>query len=111
MPRMTNWLIVSLVLAVVILLLAPQQLPVTAYKLSLITVAGWIGYWMDRGLFPYARPDALLPDIDPDMPEHPCADEGVLLSVGCTAGYAFEASMLRRAIIVSACIIGVALGA
>lgn len=95
MPRMTGWLLIGLALSVMTLLLAPQQLPVTAYKLSLITVAAWIGYWADRGLFPYARPDAFLPNIE----------------IQSHASAAFGVAMMRRAIIVAACIIGVALGA
>ena len=90
MPRMTNWLLITLVLSLVVLLLAPQQLPVTLYKLSLITVAAWVGYWIDRGLFPYARPD--------------------LFEVGGRDAL-FSSTMLRRAVIVAACIIGVAMGA
>jgi hypothetical protein len=94
---MTLWLLVSLALAVAILLLAPQQLPVTLYKLSLITVAAWLGYWIDRGLFPYARPDAFIYSGS-------CQPRGAY-------GHAFEAAMLRRALVVAACIVGVALGA
>ncbi len=79
------WLVVSLALAGLIAVLAPQQLGVTAYKLSLITTAAWLGYWIDRGLFPYARPNKV-----PD--------------------YLMGEAMHRRAIIIAACMIGVALG-
>ena len=86
--RMTDWLIVALVLALVVWLMAPQQLPVSIYKLSLISLAAVAGYWIDRSLFPYARPDDLsLSDLQ-------------------TAS-----AYLRRAFIVGACIIGVSLGA
>ena len=55
--RMTDWLLVALALALVVFLIAPQQLPVSIYKLSLVSMAAVAGYWIDRSLFPYARPD------------------------------------------------------
>jgi hypothetical protein len=85
-PRMTDWLLVTLVLLIIIYLLAPQQLPVSLYKLSLITMAAVAGYWIDRSLFPYSRPDQL----------KTCEAHG--------------AAMLRRAIIVGAAMIAASLG-
>lgn len=94
--RMVGWAWVTLFLLIAIGVTAPQQLPVSLYKLSLITSAAWVGYWIDRSLFPYARPDAFL--------------EGPLVvRKGCYR--AFAAAQQRRAIIIAACIIGVALGA
>ena len=55
--RMTDWLLVALGLALLVWLMAPQQLPVSVYKLSLVAMAAVAGYWIDRSLFPYARPD------------------------------------------------------
>lgn len=88
-PRMTATLIVAICLCLAIAAIAPHQLPVTLYKLSLISAAGVGGYWLDRELFPYARPD-----------RYP-ADESFLTAV----------AMLRRAVIVSAAMIAVGLGA
>lgn len=78
---------VGLLLAV--LALAPQQLPVSLYKLSLVTLAAVVGYWLDRSLFPYGRPDELQ-IVDPAH---------------------FGVAMLRRALIVSASMIAMGLGA
>jgi len=86
--RMLDWLIASLVLALSIWLLAPHQLGVTLYKLSLVSLAAVVGYWIDRSLFPYARPDELT------LTDHQVA-----------------AAFLRRALVVGACIVGVSLGA
>lgn len=55
--RMADWVIAAALLTVVVWLLAPQQVPVTVYKLSLVALAAVAGYWIDRSLFPYARPD------------------------------------------------------
>ena len=84
---MTDWLLVTLVLLAAIAVLSPQQLPVSLYKLSLITMAAVVGYWIDRSLFPYARPDNLS------------------LATSLQA-----ASMLRRAIIVGCAMLAVSLG-
>lgn len=88
-PRMTDWLLITIVLIGLIAWLAPQQLPVSLYKLSLITMAAVVGYWIDRSLFPYGRPDNA--SIQPyDM--------------------IIAAAMLRRAIIVGCAMLAVSLG-
>lgn len=89
LPRMFDWLLVTLCLIALIAVLSPQQLPVSLYKLSLITTAAVTGYWIDRSLFPYARPD----DIS-------LATSAVLQA----------SAMLRRAIIVGAAMLAVSLG-
>ena len=86
LPRLSGVAVLVLLLSALVLFIAPIQLTVTAYKLSLVTLAAWLGYWLDRWIFPYARPhDELNP-------------------VACWY-------MLRRAIIVAATILAVALGA
>lgn len=87
---MSGWVAITILLTVAIYLLAPQQLAVSLYKLSLITTAAVVGYWIDRSLFPYARPDK--------FPQHS-------LNTNLIA-----ASMLRRAIIVGCAMLGVSLG-
>lgn len=96
-PRMAGWLVVAALLTVAGLALAPQQLPVSLYKLSLVTTSAVLGYWLDRGLFPYARPDALL-DIEGGSSRH-------------TISLLMSAAMLRRAIVVAATMLAVGLGA
>lgn len=86
--RMLDWLLIAAALVVVVALIAPHQLGVTLYKLSLVSLAAVVGYWIDRSLFPYARPDELA------LSEHETV-----------------AAYLRRALIVGACIVGVSLGA
>lgn len=89
LPRMTGWTVVTILLTILIGVLSPQQLPVSLYKLSLITTAAVLGYWIDRSLFPYARPDNI--SMQP---------YDTLVA----------ASMLRRAIIVGSAMLGVSLG-
>lgn len=107
-PRMLGWLAAAVLLIIAIALVSPQQLPVALYKLSLISLAAVVAYWLDRGLFPYARPDAYL-QLDwrhgTDEPwyeaDYPVVDGYQLV---------FAAAMLRRAAIVVGVVIGVALG-
>lgn len=96
--RMLDWLMAAIVLTGLIAFLAPHQLPVTAYKLSLVSAAAVVGYWLDRSLFPYARPDQF-------------GRWGNELFINATQADVFSACMQRRAIIIAACIIGVSLGA
>jgi hypothetical protein len=63
-PRMSGWLAVVVLLLIAVWLIAPHQVPVSLYKLSLVTLAAVVGYWLDRSLFPYARPHELFGSID-----------------------------------------------
>ncbi|GLT22665.1 membrane protein [Zoogloea oryzae] len=118
-PRLFGWLIVTILLLVAIAFLAPQQLPVSLYKLSLVSMAGVVGYWLDRSLFPYARPDALtdycavddiesLEDLKLDEGENP---EPILAEFDTRANIVFGLAMLRRAIIVGCAMLALGLGA
>lgn len=59
-PRSSLFLVLAVVLLACIAVVSPVQLPVALYKLTLIALAAVIGYWLDRALFPYARPDSYL---------------------------------------------------
>lgn len=97
-PRMFLCLVLTLALIGLSLLLQAYQpgtlIAVTAYKAHLMSLGGWGGYWLDRALFPYARPDTFMGGAAADR----------------TAAV-FNASQLRRAIVVAACLICVGLGA
>lgn len=58
--RLRGWLVAAVLLLLIIALVSPQQLPVVVYKLSLISLAAVLGYWLDRSLFPKARPGQYL---------------------------------------------------
>nr|VFK22434.1 MAG: Putative 2/3 transmembrane domain holin [Candidatus Kentron sp. LPFa] len=93
--RMNFWFFVSILLFIPLFLLAPDQPLVILSKIILVTLAGWIGYWIDRSLFLHARPKAYLDQNGLPKPEY-------LL--------VFALSQLRRAIIVAAVMLSVALG-
>ena len=91
--RMIIWLAISIPLFLVVAFLSPQKVDLLVYKSVLITFSAWLGYRIDRGLFPYARPDRLAEE--PAMPD---------------SDLAFSSAMLRRAIIVAACVLAMAIG-
>lgn len=114
-PRLTGWALITLLLAFLVWAIAPQQLPVSLYKLSLVTLAGVIGYWLDRSMFPYARPDAFLPDTREagDFLELPPGETACTLLVAPEDSQLRLAgtAMLRRALIVAATMLAMGLGA
>ena len=108
-PRNSLFLVLAVLLLAVIAMVSPVQLPVVLYKAALIALAAVIGYWLDRALFPYARPDSFLwrdwrmgtdePEGDVDYP---------VASADYMAAYC--AAQLRRAIVVGCVVLGVAAG-
>ncbi|ACR32480.1 putative holin [Burkholderia glumae] len=116
-PRLTVWLVASIVLAV--LAYANRQsdplLSVTFYKAHLMSLGGWGGYWLDRLIFPYARPHEFVPTADQfevdvagvELSEFECK---IALDPRAHAEL-FKAVSLRRAIIVAASLICVGLAA
>lgn len=82
-----EWALISIALLAAIWFLAPAQLSVVLYKIALITTFAFVGYWIDRRVFYYARPGELAADDTP----------------------VFEAACYRRAIIMAAVILAGAL--
>ena len=114
-PRLFGWLIATVLLLGAIGLLYPHQLPVSLYKLSLVTMAGVAGYWLDRSLFPYARPDSFIVKIEPKAEACDIDLDGdcklIPWEVVDGDGFVFAMAMLRRAIIVGCAMMAIGLGA
>lgn len=108
LPRCTVWFIIAAMSLAVIAITSPVQLPIVLYKLSLISLAAVVGYWIDRSLFPYSRPDGYMVRNWRYGTEEPEGDVDFPL----VSGYhlVFSAAVIRRAIVVAAVMIGVALG-
>lgn len=92
-----EWAIYAALLLVIIWALAPQNLPVIIYKLALASIAGVVGHRLDRSLFPYGRPDQLV-ELGADGRWE--TGEAIVLA----------SAMMRRAVIVAAVIVAVAMG-
>ncbi|TVU88294.1 putative holin [Vreelandella titanicae] len=86
--RIGPWLILALITSIAVGLLYPHQLGVLLWSLTKLCWGAYLGYWIDRSIFPYARPGDLL-----GLPTSSVA----LL-------------MLRRAIIIAAAILALGLG-
>lgn len=108
-PRMLLCLVVAVGLAAMLAVISPQQLPVAGYKLALVTMAVYLGYWIDRWGFPYARPDSFLVAADWRADAKPAQDRANHPVVpGCERIYAF--AMLRRALIMLGTMLAMGLG-
>jgi hypothetical protein len=93
--------------------IAPQQLPVMLYKATLVVFAALVGYWIDRLIFPYARPDSFLHNdwrlTIRSLKKYGLAGE---VDYRIVDGYhlVYAAAMIRRALIMIAVVLGVAQG-
>ncbi|MFP1724057.1 putative holin [Lonsdalea quercina] len=103
LERLLGWQLTAVLLLVLIALVSPQQLPVVVYKISLITLAAVLGYWLDRSLFPKASLGQYL-EHDPEQMAH----GHYPVRAGCEL--IFAAVQLRRAMIVAAVCVSVATG-
>jgi Putative 2/3 transmembrane domain holin len=132
MPRMFIWALLTVFLFCAALF-AQETHPgsifaVSLYKAHLMSLGGWGGYWLDRALFPYSRPHEYLIADDLEARRRFDIDEFKRGSAGhcshasqeCGAALvgevavtssAYPSSMMRRAVIVAACLICVGLGA
>lgn len=104
MPRLTGVFVFALALSVLILIFKPALLTVTAYKLSLVVLAAWLAYYIDRALFPYARPHKAWEWAEAHRRDGDNQQWNSLLRL-------MGIAMLRRAIIVAAVVLAIALGA
>ena len=118
-PRLWGWALITLALLIAVWALAPQQLPVSLYKLSLVTLAAVVGYWLDRSLFPYARPDRflcsdMLPDAEPEFgwdAGNALVHVDLLEATSSAPSIVLGLAMLRRAVIVGCAMLAMGLGA
>ena len=109
-PRMLGWIVCAFSLMGGCLALKPELAALALFKLSLMSLAAVGGYWLDRALFPYARPDRFLtaePSESTLMGETLRAASAQALDA---AALIFCACMLRRALILLGCLLAVALG-
>jgi hypothetical protein len=108
-PRLLPCLLLVVGLAAALSVVSPQQLPVALYKLSLVTLAGYLGYWLDRWAFPYARPDSFLAAADWRSERGAVQGQANHAVVpGCEQIYA--AAQIRRALVILGAMLAMGLG-
>lgn len=100
--RLFGWTLITFLLLIALWLLRAEQMPVILYKLCLVTTGAVLGYWIDRAIFPYARPHTHFP---PELV--PSGDGKTICSRQSILPALF---MFRRAVIVFACVLGLTLG-
>lgn len=114
LPRLSGWFLITILLLVSVWAIVPHQLAVSLYKLSLVSMAAVVGYWLDRSLFPYARPDSFLTqdaeDAPPEAEPHSDLVQGLVVQ-DRTWMSLMGVSMLRRAIIIGCAMLAMGLGA
>lgn len=94
--RASPWLIATLLMATAVGILYPHQLGVLLWSLTKLSAGAYLGYWIDRSIFYYARPGSF-------FPEKPTGKTPEFWGVVCQ-------SMIRRAIIIAAAILALGLG-
>lgn len=91
--RIWPWLFLALVFTCIIAFVAPYQIGVLVWSLSKLSLGAYLGYWIDRSVFHYCRPHALITS-----------------TLTTSQVHALAAAMIRRAIIIAAAILALGLG-
>ena len=106
---MCGFILAALLLALLVLCMAPQQAAVLLYKLAIVYIAAISGYIFDLAVCHFAQASGYLED---DWVKHPNADRPGEADYPVVAGYihAFVGAQYRQAIIIAAFVVGVSLG-
>lgn len=94
--RMSGWGLAAVASGVAVYFFIPQEFEVALWKSALVASAAFGGYWLDRTLFPYARPHTLTAD-----------ENDAMWSKDDPQGHVFVGSMIRRALLVIGAMIAV----
>lgn len=107
-PRLYGWVVVTALLFVGLFFISPEQAQVVYYKFALVIAAAYLGYWIDRVLFPYSRPDGYLKKFW----QHGTKELENQADHEVVDGYknVFCFAMIRRALIVIAVTLSATLG-
>ncbi len=107
--RMLGLLVLCIALTCLVARFKPELLPVSIYKLSLITTAGWLAFWFDVWAYPYGRPgNYTMPPISVSGPSPPDDSNRVPIP---GLELVFAAAMIRRTLLIVGAMLAVAMGA
>ncbi len=104
------FVLAGLLLLLALLCLSPVQGPVVAYKLALVVIAAIVGMVFDFLAFPYALPSGYLDRDWRENPNSTGADGKPDFPVANGYHGPFCVALTRRAVIIAAFVVAVALG-
>ncbi|CAP44750.1 putative holin [Bordetella petrii] len=99
--RLWPWLLGALLTTTVVGVIAPHQLGLLIWSLSKLCLGAYLGYWIDRGIFCYARPGAVVEAAQAAARQG--STDGIAWTVACWC-------MMRRAVIIAAAVLALGLG-
>ena len=102
--------LITILILGILAAISPQQLPVIAYKAALVSFAACMGVWIDRAVFPYARPSGYLKKDWLRNPDADGGDDEVDFEVCRDYLRTFSIATIRRGIMVGMVILGMCLG-
>lgn len=102
--------LVTMLILALLAAISPQQLPVIAYKAALVSFAACVGVWLDRAIFPYARPSGYLRRDWVRDPDADGGDDEPDFEICGNYIRPFAVATIRRGIIVGMVILGMCLG-
>ena len=84
--RAWPFLALAIIASMIVAMIAPYQLGVMVWGLAKVTLFGYIGYWTDRGMFPYARPHIAPPTGDITYDRHAALRRAIIVAAAMVAG-------------------------
>lgn len=99
--------LVALILIAIVLIADIARLDNLIWGVCKVAVFGYAGYWIDRWIFPYARPHDWWWDSPPDEPDEHAESSLTSEELSALQGHPVITPIpqIRRAVIMAACII------
>lgn len=105
--RAWPWLAGALITTLIVAWMAPHQIGVLVWSLSKLALGAYLGYWIDRSVFPYARPGEIQSVIDASAG---IKDDDLRLAGVDRLCSVFNVATIRRALIMGMVILALGLG-
>lgn len=82
--RMWDWVLAALITLLAVWWIAPHQLSVVVYKVTLVTIAANLTFWIDHSLFKRARDR--IDGVERDLYSAACMIRRALIFLGVVLG-------------------------
>ena len=83
LSRALPWLIITILCITGLYFYAPNQIGLLAWTLTKVSMGAFLGYWIDRSIFYYARPKDV--DMDKDVFIHSCYRRSIIIAAAVIA--------------------------